>query len=209
MKVNTSFINSLRKQILLHHVVHPFKLSLKAEFWESVEFTALVNEGYKCQWTPGSHGVGTDIIADDLHISNKTGKRLKRKRSSKDTVKFSSSRTTSFKTLQEKIDFLDQNHDDVIHFLTSEIADDNSEITYVMYSLPSDKIKLKDCNWETTNSGYKGTMENNDFVATISKKMSAQLWVEVPFAWLTHECEIKITKSDVEKVRQQINNLDF
>ena len=96
-----------------------FSLCLMAEQWEEVLKRAMEDVGLNPEWeNDRSHKVGEDIFEKSIgRISCKSGSL------GNGTVKFNGSRTTRFKTLKEKVEFLSSSHDDCYFMLAKDKKD--------------------------------------------------------------------------------------
>jgi len=155
--------------------------------WENLLYNSLIKQSDDVLWNPGSHQVGTDITYNDIRISCKGG-RMKGKKKPKFTV--SSHRTTSKKTLEEKINYLSENHEDV--FFCLSYKEDLPNHHYTLYTFDSDILDYRSLNWKKTKDGWKGI--GNTFVARIHKSMSDQLWLDIPLSLLNERAIIEIPK---------------
>ena len=108
------FVKEIKEKLIHHHDLYRFPV--KAELWEDI-FDQVINPNSD-KWEGGGHSVGADVIAEnDLRygifpknsrIQNKSGSiNLKNQ-----TIKWNGHRTTSHKTIEEKVDFISQNHYD-------------------------------------------------------------------------------------------------
>jgi len=161
-----------------------FSLCLMAEQWEEVLKRSMEDVGLNPEWeNDRSHKVGEDIVEKSIgRISCKSGSL------GNGTVKFNGSRTTRFKTLKEKVEFLSSSHDDCYFMLakaTKDIKEKNFK--YKVLIFPSSTIKVDTLKWEETKGGWKGT---GDFSATINRSMSDQLWTTLPLEKVEHVLEI-------------------
>ena len=109
--------SAIEKRIKRYH--EDFSLPLMAEQWEELLTRALRDEGFSPEWeNDRSHKVGEDIYEESIgRISCKSGSL------EKGSVKFNGSRTTRFKTLEEKLEFLSSSHDDYYFMLAKDKKD--------------------------------------------------------------------------------------
>ena len=180
--MNENIASAIEKRIKRYH--ENFSLPLMAEQWEEVLTRSLRDVGLKPEWdNDRSHKVGEDIYEESIgRISCKSGSL------EKDSVKFNGSRTTRFKTLEEKLNFLSSPHDDVYFMLAKDKKDIMSKnFKYKVLVFPSTVCKVNKLKWEETKSGWKGT---GDFSAMISRSMSDQLWTTLPLDKVEHVLEI-------------------
>ena len=173
---------SLETRIKRYH--EDFSLCLMAEQWEEVLYRAMKDVGLKPDWeNDRSHKTGEDIYEKSIgRISCKSGAL------SKDSVKFNGSRTTRYKTLEEKLEFLSSDHDDYYFMLAKDKKDiAKKDFKYKILIFPSSICKANKLSWIETNNGYKGSGE---FDALISTSMSGQLWTTLPLKMIEHIIEI-------------------
>lgn len=168
-KINTvltsEVIENIQKRIKQHHELYNIKVS--STLWEETLYRACTSAKIDCQWDMESHRIGTDIVANDLKISCKTGNMLGVK---VNRLEISSHRTSRFKKLEDKLEFLSKEHEDIIMSLVSK------EKKYQIYVFK--KPKLSDLEWTEIPSGWNATDEmGNKF--NISKQMSGQLWMRL------------------------------
>lgn len=174
----------IRKYLKKHHEIYSGQC--KAEMWEEICCKSLIESGFGSDWKPDfNHTVGVDQITDSgIRISNKGGKIT----DDNSSVSFSGSRLTKHKTLEEKLKFLSENHQDYIFCL----ATNNKEWKVGLpryYFIVIDSLKLDYHNqeWVETygqrkdNKGNKTgfSCEHEHFNAKISNSMSHQLWTKV------------------------------
>ena len=173
---------AIEKRIKRYH--EDFSLCLMAEQWEEVLKRSLEDIGLEPEWeNDRSHKVGEDIYEKSIgRISCKSGSL------EKNGVKFNGSRTTRFKTLDEKLEFLSSSHDDFYFMLAKDKKDiKEKNFKYKVLVFPSTACKVNTLEWEETKSGWKGTGE---FTAVISRAMSEQLWTTLPLEKVEHVFEI-------------------
>jgi len=173
---------AIEKRIKRYH--EDFSLCLMAEQWEEVLKRSMEDVGLKPKWeNDRSHKVGEDIFEESIgRISCKSGSL------EKDGVKFNGSRTTRFKTLEEKIKFLSSSHDDYYFMLAKDKKDiKKKNFKYKVLVFPSTVCKVNTLKWEETKSGWKGT---GNFNAVISRAMSDQLWTTLPLSKVEHVFEV-------------------
>jgi len=155
--------------------------------WENLLYNSLIKQSDDVVWNPGSHQVGTDITYNGVGISCKGG-RVRGKK--KPIFKVSSHRTTSYVTLEEKIEYLSENHEDI--FFCLSYKDDMPTHHYTLYTFSSDILNYKSLEWKTTKGGWKG--ESSSIIARIKSSMSDQLWLDIPLSLLNERTIIEIPK---------------
>jgi len=155
--------------------------------WENLLFNCLSEQSDDVEWSYKSHQTGEDINFEGIGISCKGG-RLQGK--NKNKLKISSYRTTVYKTLQEKIDYFEDKHEDVYFCLCYE--ETKTDHKYKLYTFDSDVLDYRNLKWEKTKRGWKG---DGKFLAKIESSMSDQLWLWLPTNLLEEQFEIEIGKS--------------
>jgi len=191
------FISLLIKYIKEYHKMFPL-LPLRAEYWESRLNDVLNDCDYETDWAPGSHKVGADIeLYNDgytIRISVKGGS-LQNKTSADPAIQISSCRTTSFKTIEEKKQYLGdgKDHEDVVISLAyvKPLKKDSFTHKYI-YSI-FETPNFKEMNWAIKNMTKKGPnyhVENSEYSPLISSSQSDQLWYKMPFSKMLYQKEI-------------------
>ena len=163
-----------------------FSLCMMAELWEEILYRSMIDIGLDtAEWdNDRSHKIGEDISEDTFgRISCKSGALDRTGRS----VKFNGSRTTAYKTIEEKMEFFSESHDDVYFLLAKNDKDIRSKnFKYKLLIFSSSTVKPTRLNWEETYSkkdasklsGWKGSGVEG-LSCIISKAMSDQLWTTV------------------------------
>tara|TARA_Y100000310_G_scaffold304573_1_gene343874 strand:+ start:631 stop:1212 length:582 start_codon:yes stop_codon:yes gene_type:complete len=177
-----------------HHKIYRFPV--KAELWEDI-FDQSIN-GWNSSWSGGGHSVGADVISegsDKTKYQNKSGAI----NFNKNIIKWNGHRTTSHKTIDDKLDFISQPHYDKYVMLGRNKKDwDKGIKRYWVIVFDADKIDYKALNWKTTYnksgkaSGWSGTNDKLPYSAKISKATSHQLWTECDIDYLGKRVEILI-----------------
>lgn len=179
-------IEQIKQKLEQHHQLYRFPV--KGELWEDI-FDQVIN-GNNGDWNMGGHDVGTDVVShsDGLRYQNKAGVID----IEKGTLVWSGHRTTKHKTLNEKVEFISENHCDKYIMLARNKKEwDNGIRRYYLLSFDSDLIDYNQLNWEeslspknNTISGWVGKNENLNYSAKIVKSMSDQLWTEARIDYL-------------------------
>jgi len=173
------------------HMYHSmFNQPLTGTYWEELLSKSFEDTGLVTSWEPIiSHKVGEDMKIEgflDSRISCKSGV-FKNNRTHKmgPCVEFSSSRTTSQKTLNEKLEHLAKSHYDY-HFLLTK--NDTFDKTYELLIVKATMCNVKDLTWKPNKNGKEGDYVSVDgpFKGTITNSMSGQLWVTLPLHRVMH-----------------------
>ena len=152
-------------------------LPLKGEYFESLVYDSLRRHHPKSavKWKPGSHQIGRDVVIDDHRMSMKST-RL----GGGDVLEFSSYRTTSLKTLTEKIAFMAQSHFDQLLCLAR--VENDPIIDYRLLDVACD-ISYGDLAWCEDAINYTGVKD--DTKVTIRKSRSDQVLITLPMSSAT------------------------
>lgn len=181
-------VPKIQKRIKEFHKM--FSLPLIAEYWEETLSKSFKEIGFENDWTPGrSHKIGEDMKLFDIEnsrISCKSGVISDNRELKKECVKWSGSRTTSFQTLSDKLEHLSKSHDDW-YFLLAKVSKFNKK--YKLLVFPSHICKPSKLLWNDTKSG-KQWQGKGEFLAEISKSMSAQLWTTFPLDMIPYIYDI-------------------
>lgn len=178
--------DELTMLLAIHHEL--YRSPCKGVLLEELFYIASKSVGYNSDWKPdGSHQVGKDQSVNNIAISNKSGEHRKRKKDGKVTLKITGSRTSKFKTLEDKLDFLSERRYDYTVCCARNNSDWNKgQRVYHLIALPhinyqseefkwkpqlNDQGQEKDQQWKTEN--------NKGIVAWIgAKTVSGQLFTE-------------------------------
>src|SRR3989338_5715095 len=166
------------------------KIPIKDTSWEELIWATLafMYGENKVDWDPQSHEKSVDIRAkinsDDIGISAKGGV-IK-----SGILNISSYRLTTFSTLQNKLDFIREQHT-LFHFYlicARELNTKQSAVEYTVIKVSSAKLApleiLNVKSWKTVKSGYE-LKKDVGFKARIVHKMSDQLWYSIPLDYFT------------------------
>ncbi len=178
----------LTKRVKAYHEL--FSLPLIAEQWEETLHRALKEVGYNTTWKPDrSHAIGEDMRIIDIpntRISCKSGQFINSRELGTACVKFNGSRSTSYETLEQKIQHFSDSHDDY-YFMLSKNKD--FDHTYKLLVFESTVCKVDQLTW-TESKSSKAWNGTGKFVATIGKAMSSQLWTTLPLNMIAHSLDI-------------------
>jgi len=181
-------INPLTKRIKMYHEL--FSLPLIAEQWEETLHRSILDIGYTTSWKPlRSHMIGEDMRINEIQnsrISCKSGQLVYSKELNTYCVKFNGSRTTSYETLENKINHLSKSHDDYYFMLSKNKTFDKK---YKLLVFKSSVCNVNKLNWCVSKS-KKSFHGKGDFTASISNSMSGQLWTTLPLTKISYILDI-------------------
>jgi len=167
-------VENISSKIRLHHNL--YSLPVFGEYWEELLHLSLLEIGKDSDWQPNrSHSIGKDIVNSEYgKISCKSGDyNLKN-----NTLTLNGSRTTKYKTIEEKLKFLSEKTDDTYFCLARNKKEWNSGIkNYYLFIFDSQLLDYDKQCWESFNSGWKCNAKN--YNAKIIKSMSDQLWTTI------------------------------
>lgn len=163
-----------------------YRFPVKGELWEDI-FDQVINTNSKT-WNMGSHSAGADVI------SNTTGVRYQNKAGiiSKDMITWSGHRTTKYKTLEEKIKFISDDHCDQYIMLARDTDEWKRGLKkYYLIMFDSDLIDYTKLNWKahknrnkTKIASWKGSAKEIPYTAKILRGTSDQLWTTAELSYL-------------------------
>lgn len=187
--LNKKLIREIEKRILVHH--HLYRTPIKGVLWEDIFAQSVIASGGSSDWQPNnSHESGKDqscSLGNDnpIRISNKSGYYT----ISSNSLKISGSRTTTFPTLEEKIQYIsDKKEDYYVCLATSSLKKDDN---YYIFWFDTSILDYGNQEWGETigkkgeSSGWK--CECPKYRAWINKSLSDQLWTHINLK----ECEIE------------------
>jgi hypothetical protein len=191
--INSKTLKQVKEKLKIHHTLYRFPV--KAELWEDI-FDQCIN-GDCSDWIPGGHDVGTDVLCETTgtRYQNKGGEvNLK-----KGTITWSGHRTTSHRTINDKIKFISQKHcDEYVMLARNKKEWVNGNKIYYLINFNSSLIDYSKLNWSETYSkkgklsGWVGKNDKLPYSAKISLSMSAQLWTECSIDYLENIKKITI-----------------
>lgn len=167
-------LDKLGELIQQHVLLYP-KLSVKAEQFESL-FSVITES----EWLPNNHNPNEDMITEIKGIEKPS---LKSGSIKDNTLVISSHRTTKYKTLQDKIDFLKTRTYDSYICLARPNKDHPHE--YNLIYINKNVIDYDSLEWVDTyskdgsHSGWIGKDEEGTISVSIIKSMSHQVWIKV------------------------------
>ena len=188
-------MKEITRRIEHHHDI--YSIPVADLMWEEILFRSLKVVGETgAIWDAGSHAIGADILATKYgDISCKTGAMKYVKKYDTTYLKLNGSRTTKYKTIEEKSGFFAIKKEDVYFCLArNEKEWKRGEKKYYLCVFKT--LDHAGLEWEETfgKSGEStGWSASNDYMnCKISKSMSDQLWTELKEDYIDEECPITI-----------------
>ena len=192
--ISKKLVSDITNKIEQHHKLYRFPV--KAELWEDI-FDQSIN-GWDSNWDGGGHSTGADVVSegkDKTRYQNKSGD----VNLNKGTIKWNGHRTTSKKTIQEKIDWISEPHYDKYVMLGRDKKDWKQGIKrYYLMVFDASLVEYDKLDWvesfgkDGKVNGWKGNKDGLPYKASISKSMSDQLWTECDIDYLGTKVEILI-----------------
>lgn len=179
-------IAKLTKKLKKHHELYRFPC--KAELFEDLLAQTFeeVEPSKPALWDSGSHSSGADIVWDGVRIQNKSGDfNIK-----KGIVRLNGSRTTKYKQLDEKINFLSADKYDLYLLLGREKKFNINSPKYFFMWFDAKKFNYRDLNWVEKEKYWEGRGKN--YSCKIVRSMSDQLWLESNIDYLGEVNEIQL-----------------
>ena len=148
--------------------------------FEEILYKTMTDCAFHVDWTPGSHKPGGDMVSNNISISCKSGKLNK-----SGVLRISGSRTTSHKTIEDKLKFFKSTKPDIYMCMT--ICDDE----YHLIKFDSKVIKYGSSkDWGEDDK--KWYYDNGPIKFKIFKSMSDQLWMKIDLLALNIKPIMKI-----------------
>lgn len=176
----TGFLKVLHSRLFYYHRIFPtINLKPEGKYMEELIHQSFTQIGYESYITK-EHYSGTDIIVsihnEKINISLKSGK------ISKQCIKYSSYRTSTYPELEDKIKYCEskQEEEDIILLMIPEQI--KNKIIYSIFALDPKIIDLKSLKWtkhKTKNNNITHIGEGL-YTAEFIGSMSGQLWVKIP-----------------------------
>ena len=190
---NATLISQLRDKLKLHHSL--YRTPIKDVYLEDIWDQCINPNG--SNWKPCGHQSGADTKLENQEVSesyqNKSGQLLK----NKTQVKISSHRTSKYKTLEDKVNFISEKHCDKYVLLSRDEKEwEKGRRIYYLMIFDSALFDFKSLTWTAKtitrgqnkgqeNGSFVGTKENGRFSAEIqSASTSNQLWVTADIDYL-------------------------
>ena len=174
---NSKFYQIFEKYLESYHNLFP-NIPLQDNHLESIIEKSFIEteEIQNVDHTPLSHSIGYDLSIKQNNINSKISIKSGKYSSKNHTLIFSSYRTTSYKTINEKIDFINKNHFDYqINFCKKDIWDKTKEYKFLVFS--KEQFKINNLEFKEDESGW--LTENEYIKINIRKSMSDQVWYTV------------------------------
>lgn len=164
------FKKKFKERVIIWH--KNFSFPLKAEMLEEVlSRTFFEDMGFNGEWKKGGHQPGIDIdVYNEDSYSVKSGKETANQ------IKISSSRTTSYKTLEEKINFYKEVEDTFTKYFLFSKKETSNSLRYTIYIIPKEIISIDNIEWIEENN-WQGKDKNNNYYFNIVESMSHQIWI--------------------------------
>lgn len=162
-------------ELVTKHIDLYPKLSLKAE-----QFESLFSKAIKGEWNPYNHNTSEDMITEIKGLKKPS---LKSGQIEKGFLKISSHRTTKYKTLEDKINFLKTREYD--SFICLSRSNKKKPHYYKLIYFDKNIIDYDSLKWEVSynkKGKQKGWFaKNNDstIIVEIIKSMSDQVWIQI------------------------------
>lgn len=178
----------LEKNIKTYHQM--FALPLADVYWENVLHNTLAELGHPTDWVPDrSHQIGKDLSVPSLvasRISCKAGTIAKNREYNELCVTFSGSRTTKHEAIADKVAHLSGDHQDYYFLLSkrSTVKGKAFDMQYTLLVFHASLVSPDKLVWSAEPEKGKwfgrSACPDQPFHASITKKMSDQLWTCLP-----------------------------
>ena len=173
------------------------QLPVAGDRWEEVLAAVFRRMGLTVTWTAGSHRPGADIRLSQVghkpvEISVKAGG-IKARRDAaggvnRPVLNFSSYRLTTHATIEDKVAFIDADSKQIDWYLFAARKETTQTRAYQIYLAKSGIIQATKATWNVTQGGWEG-QQDDGVTMKITRKMSDQLWLDIPLSLLAHGVE--------------------
>lgn len=173
--LNPTFCENFENKLEHYHNLFPDNM-LSGEHLETLfKQCFLKNTEIKhIEHKEGSHKKQDYIITTKDNINSKIS--IKSGTIKNNLLTFSSYRTTSYKTIEEKLNYIDKNHYDYQLNLAKKHPWKKTK-EYVLMLFKEEQFKIKDLKFIESEKCWTG--QNHNFVVKINKSQSDQLWYTV------------------------------
>ena len=161
-------IEKFKSNLALHHQLYP-DLPLQDVMLESLLERSITDF---VEHNVGSHSIGFDFVIKGNKVSVKSGRFV-----SKDNrLKFSSHRTTAQKTIEEKIEFVNDTHYDY-QYIFAKVDDWKKTKQYKLFVFNKQQLDIDGIKFIESDTGWTG--ENDKMIVKIMKSLSDQVWFNI------------------------------
>lgn len=189
-------LKNIKTKIKIHHQLYQ-TLTIKDKYWECILAQSFIDANFTCNWNPESHVVGKDIVVEGLkheRISCKSGTlKYDKKKNKIETLNISSYRTTKYKTIEEKLNYIDADHEDIVYSLSSTFFKSKRKYVLTVFIPP----KFKKLSWDKfvskKNNHYYISSKLDGVIAKINFSQSDQLWYT-----LDYDCPLIMGRYDIQ-----------
>ena len=190
-----NLVKEVTRRIELHHEL--YSIPVADLMWEEILYNSLRVVGDdNVTWDAGSHAIGADVKNSKYgDISCKTGAKKYVKKCDTTFIKINGSRTTKYKTIEEKKKFFAIKKEDIYFCLARDKKE--WELGQKKYYLSVfNTLNHAELEWKETfgknNKSTGWSASNDNMNCKISKSMSDQLWTEIKEDYVDEEYSITI-----------------
>jgi len=174
MSINL-YITKLSQLIQNYHTL--CRVPVSGEVFEDLFDQAINNSTPADNWKK-QHNTSVDVIATDTQISYQIKSAVINYNSTTSLfeLKWSGHRSTSYETIDEKVEHFDSREFDKYLIIAKDEKFKLGRRVYKLFEFDKSLIQYKNLTWASTEAGWDGANAGLPYKATISKKMSDQLW---------------------------------
>ncbi|OIO21067.1 hypothetical protein COV61_01220 [Candidatus Micrarchaeota archaeon CG11_big_fil_rev_8_21_14_0_20_47_5] len=176
---------------------------INADGWEEAIFFALKKMGENPEWRLGSHEKGADVKISKFAISAKAGK------IENGHLTLSSYRLTRYKNIAEMTKFINGEINYDFYLCCARIRLGDGGRKYSVFRVPSSVFKPRAEGWkkyQNKNGDEAGWqyIQTNGVNARIVRKMSNQLWMDIPLKLCEELFSVSFSKNELGSDLEQI-----
>ena len=196
-----SVLQNIKSNIKNLHKAVPLNYPpIHGEYWECILTNSFRDANFNCIWygeKEKNHKPGTDITVSGLtheNISCKSGDiKYNKKKCIIESLTISSYRTTEYKTIDEKLNYIDNGHEDIVYSLSSTFYRSRNKYILTIFTQP----KFKQMVWKKVitkkNKVNYISSKVNGVCARINDSQSDQLWYT-----LDYNCPLILERHEIQ-----------
>jgi hypothetical protein len=173
--VNKKLLSTIQKYIKKHHSL--YSTPVRSEQWDEILFKSLKENGYDVNWDPYTHKIGEDVFCAGYGRISCKGGVINNHTVHGEYLSFNGSRTTSYKTLNEKIEFMKNKKEDVYFCLAKYKADKKNITEYQLIVFDTKLIDYKKLKWNKHKKDFRG--QSKGLYVEIRNALSDQIWIHI------------------------------
>lgn len=170
--------DDLKESILDYYKT--FSFPLKAEMLENVICNCLYEKNIDFKWNCGSHSSGCDILLPNTNLAVKSAIQ------NNNFITISANRTTKYKTIEDKLNFLKIVNSNLTYFVLLRKEEKNI-INNSILVFKSNLLKINEFSFIKSKNDLLAQSKDNNVFCKIVASMSDQVWFFINPNYLINE----------------------